>query len=686
MATGPFLRPAAREGAGTASSGDGTVRATIKTVLPEKLAQRLVPMNRFLPILMVALMLALLAVMRPAHAQDLAATLAGLADSDPKPAIAALTQSDDAKARAALAALVQGNLYLRLADNAVVIGEKDGEMIVVTNAATGDIEDMAKPEDLQPIALPDDARALLGDAGATKPSGPLDFAGALAALKADNFADKAKAIDALTALADPRAIPVFQALADGRLFLRKSDGAIVIGNASGNDVALTDPLTQQRTGIVAPAELDVVFVNNNLRNVLREAVGRLGLASPDPAQRRAAANALLDGATPETIALLRAALATETSGSVKSAMALSLAAIDLSSPEKASRLQAIQILSGSSDLRVRALLQARLSQESEPDVKAALNAAFDKLQLKLQLYGYAENLVQGISLGSVLLLAAVGLAITFGVMGIINMAHGEMIMLGAYSAYVTQEIFRAFLPPSWIGAYLIAALPIAFLVAAAVGIALERGVIRFLYGRPLETMLATWGISLILQQAVRAIFGAPNKEVANPEWMTGALELAGGFAITWNRIYIIIFCFAVLGLIALILRRTSFGLHMRAVTQNRAMADVMGIPTARIDALTFGLGSGIAGMAGVALSQIGNVSPNLGTIYIVDSFLVVVFGGVGNLMGTLVGALTLGIVNKLLEPVAGAVLGKVVVLVCIILFIQKRPRGLFAAKGRSADA
>ncbi len=643
-------------------------------------------MNRFLPIVMVALMLALLAVMRPAHAQTLADTLAGLAESDPRPAIAALVASDDEKAKAALAALAQGRLYLRLADNAVVLGEKDGEMIVVTNAATGDIEDMARPEDLQPIALSDDARALLGDAGAAQKSGPLDFAGAITALKADNFADKAKAIDALTELNDPRAIPVFRALADGRLFQRKSDGAVVIGNVSGNDQALTDAVTQEKLGIVSSGDLDVIFVNNNLRNVLRQAVGRLGLSSPDPAQRRAAANALLDGATPDAITLLREAHARETNGDAKQAMALSLAAVDLADADKTRRQLAIQTLSGSSDLRVRALLQARLNQESDPDVKAALNAAFGKLQFKLQLYGYAENLVQGISLGSVLLLAAVGLAITFGVMGIINMAHGEMIMLGAYSAYVTQEIFRAFLPPGWIGGYLIAALPVAFLVAALVGIALERSVIRFLYGRPLETMLATWGISLILQQAVRAIFGAPNKEVANPEWMTGALEIAGGFAITWNRIYIIVFCFAVLGLIALILRRTGFGLHMRAVTQNRAMADVMGIPTARIDALTFGLGSGIAGMAGVALSQIGNVSPNLGTIYIVDSFLVVVFGGVGNLMGTLVGALTLGIVNKLLEPVAGAVLGKVVVLVCIILFIQKRPRGLFAAKGRSADA
>jgi urea transport system permease protein len=271
-------------------------------------------------------------------------------------------------------------------------------------------------------------------------------------------------------------------------------------------------------------------------------------------------------------------------------------------------------------------------------------------------------------------------------MGVINMAHGEMIMLGAYAAYVCQQFFRAFLPPGWIDAYLVVAVPVAFLFAATVGVVLERSVIRFLYGRPLETLLATWGVSLILQQAVRSIFGSPNKEVSNPSWMTGGFDLIGGFTITRNRIVIILFCFVVLGVLALILNRTRFGLQMRAVTQNRPMASVMGIRTARVDALTFGLGSGIAGMAGVALSQVGNVSPNLGTIYIVDSFLVVVFGGVGNLMGTLVGALSLGIVNKFLEPVAGAILGKIVVLVAIILFIQGRPRGLFALRGRTAEA
>ncbi|HXP98366.1 MAG TPA: urea ABC transporter permease subunit UrtB, partial [Telmatospirillum sp.] len=265
------------------------------------------------------------------------------------------------------------------------------------------------------------------------------------------------------------------------------------------------------------------------------------------------------------------------------------------------------------------------------------------------------------------------------------MAHGEMIMLGAYTTFVVQQAFRAWLPPSVIGFYLVVALPVAFLVTASIGIILERGLIRFLYGRPLETLLSTWGISLILQQLVRSIFGASNKEVANPVWMTGGLDMSGGFTLTWNRLVIIIFCLAVLGTLAALLRYSRFGLQMRAVSQNRPMAAAMGIRTGRIDAFTFGLGSGIAGIAGVALSQIGNVSPNLGQGYIVDSFMVVVFGGVGSLWGTLLGATSLGIVNKFLEPYAGAMLGKILVLVFIILFIQKRPRGLFALKGRSVE-
>ncbi len=368
-------------------------------------------------------------------------------------------------------------------------------------------------------------------------------------------------------------------------------------------------------------------------------------------------------------------------------MKRSLLAAQLLSGNEKDQLAAIHGLAGSTDPRIKSLLdEYRAKPDIGPDLRKAADDALAGIGHRLQLIGIVANLFEGLSLGSVLLLAAIGLAITFGVMGVINMAHGEMIMLGAYSAFVCQEFFRARLPGGWFDAYLVVAIPVAFLFAGLVGVVLERTVIRFLYGRPLETLLATWGIGLILQQTVRSTFGAPNREVSNPSWMSGGFDVIGGFTITWNRLCIILFCFIVLGALALILGKTTFGLQMRAVTQNRSMASAMGIRTARIDALTFGLGSGIAGMAGVALSQVGNVSPNLGSLYIVDSFLVVVFGGVGNLMGTLVGALTLGIVDKLIEPVAGAILGKIIVLVAIILFIQRRPRGLFALRGRTAEA
>jgi urea transport system permease protein len=308
-------------------------------------------------------------------------------------------------------------------------------------------------------------------------------------------------------------------------------------------------------------------------------------------------------------------------------------------------------------------------------------AAIDRV---LQLWSILQSVYYGISLGSVLLLAAAGLAITFGVMGVINMAHGEMVMIGAYTTYVVQQLMHQF-APSLYQANLLFAVPLAFIVSGVVGIAIERSLIRWLYGRPLETLLATWGLSLVLQQAVRSLFGAHNLDVDTPGWMSGDMHL-GGLTLTLNRLYIILFAIIVLAALMAALRFTPLGLRMRAVTQNRLMAAAMGIRTPWIDALTFGLGSGVAGMAGVALSQIDNVSPNLGQNYIIDSFMVVVFGGVGNLWGTTVGAMTLGIVNKFLEPVAGAVLGKIVVLILLILFIQRRPRGMFPLKGRAVEA
>ena len=513
-----------------------------------------------------------------------------------------------------------------------------------------------------------------------------DFAALVGNLAGDSFAEKETAVIALGELGDPRAVPVLQALSDGRLF-KSADGHVVISVTNGGTTRVRDAVTGDDIAGVDPDNFGRIIVNNRLRGAIEGALGALTLFSTDPAARLSAAQHALRHSSAAEAALLEKAIAAEKDPEIRAAMQQSLAAARLVSGSKEERLAAVRALGTTTDPQIRNLLdEFRAAPDTDPELQKAADAALASIGDRLRFVGIAANLFQGISLGSVLLLAAIGLAITFGVMGIINMAHGEMIMLGAYTAYVCQQLFRAFLPGDWIDAYLLVSVPVAFLFAGAVGVLLERSVIRFLYGRPLETLLATWGVSLILQQAVRSIFGSPNKEVSNPSWMTGGFDPIGGFTVTWNRLYIIVFCFIVLGVLAQILNRTSFGLHMRAVTQNRAMASVMGIRTARVDALTFGLGSGIAGMAGVALSQVGNVSPNLGTIYIVDSFLVVVFGGVGNLMGTLVGALSLGIVNKFLEPVAGAILGKIVVLVAIILFIQRRPRGLFALKGRTAEA
>jgi urea transport system permease protein len=516
---------------------------------------------------------------------------------------------------------------------------------------------------------------------AALPARAAEFATLVSDLAADSFAAKERAVTALGKLGDGRAIEVLMALRDGRL-LKAPDGRVLIADGA----RLTDPSTGADVPGVAVDALDRILVNNRLRGAIEAALGELTLLSSDAAARLAAARDALRHPSADQPARLEKAIAAEKDPSIRSAMEESLSAARLVSGSKQEKLAAARALGTATDPQIKSLLDKFGAATDDPELRAAADAALASIENRLRLVGLAANLFQGISLGSVLLLAAIGLAITFGVMGVINMAHGEMIMLGAYAAYVCQQLFRAFFPPAWIDGYLVAALPMAFLFTGAVGVVLERTIIRFLYGRPLETLLATWGVSLILQQAVRSIFGSPNKEVANPSWMTGGFDPIGGLTVTWNRLVIILFCFVVLGVLAVALNRTRFGLHMRAVTQNRAMASVMGIRTARIDAMTFGLGSGIAGMAGVALSQIGNVGPNLGTIYIVDSFLVVVFGGVGNLLGTLVGALSLGIVNKFIEPVAGAVLGKIVVLVAIILFIQRRPRGLFALKGRTAEA
>ena len=495
-----------------------------------------------------------------------------------------------------------------------------------------------------------------------------------------SFSDRGKVVTQLAATGDTRLVRVFEALAAGHLNAVPTTGQVVLLNGGG----ATDALTGDAVAGVGKADVERIKVNNGLRRTIRSAIGQLTLLAPSPATRLAAANAMFQSADPENIPLLDDAIAQEVDGKVKVLMEQARAAATLKTEATPEAYDAaVGIIVDRGDRAALSILTSGLA--SAPDsAKPLIEAGIAQIERHIQMLNVVQNIWYGVSLGSVLLLAAIGLAITFGVMGVINMAHGEMVMIGAYTTFVVQNIIRGSFPGLFDWSLAIA-LPVAFLVTTLIGIAIERGIIRWLYGRPLETLLATWGLSLILQQAIRTMFGASNREVGNPSWMSGSFDFYG-IAMTWNRFWIVIFAMAVFLILLAVMKRTSLGLQMRAVTQNRRMASSMGIRTPWVDALTFGLGSGIAGLAGVALSQIDNVSPNLGQGYIIDSFMVVVFGGVGNLWGTLVGALTLGVVNKFLEPYAGAVLAKIAVLVFIILFIQKRPRGLFALKGRAVDA
>lgn len=503
-------------------------------------------------------------------------------------------------------------------------------------------------------------------------------------LAAEDSDAKIEAINRLVAAGDPAAIPVLKAMQDDALATAR--GRVVI--------SAEDNIRDARTGepvAIAREELQPVMINNRLRGVLDGALAALRLSAPERAARLAAAQELAANPGEEMLALLARAHEKESDAQIRALLAQARATLELRSPDAAVRRAAAEALGASASPNTRQLLAPLLAKNPdgsfiEPDaaVRAAAQNSLRAIERQLLLPNVIATLFSGLSLGSVLLLAALGLAITFGLMGIINMAHGELLMIGAYTTYVVQALFRQYLPGAF-DAYLVAAVPAAFLVAALVGVALERGVIRFLYGRPLETLLATWGISLMLIQLVRMLFGAQNVEVSNPNWMSGGLAIGGDVVLPYNRMLIVAFAALVVLLVWLLLNRTRLGLHLRAVTQNRGMADCMGIATPRVDALTFGLGCGIAGLGGVALSQIGNVGPDLGQAYIVDSFMVVVLGGVGQLAGTIIAAIGLGEVNKLLEPYAGAVLGKIIVLAFIILFIQKRPQGLFALKGRTAE-
>jgi len=508
---------------------------------------------------------------------------------------------------------------------------------------------------------------------------------ALAHFATDDYGEIEEGIAAVAESGDPRAASIIEALQDGRLFYSAEQKKVFYKDVSGK---LFDAVTATPIAGDGPADIDTVGINNRLRRAIDAALGGLTLMSPDQAKRYDAAQAVFKSREPNVLPAIEAAIEKETDARIKRVLNEARAAIILNADDtsEADKLAAVAVIRARGDQDSVALLQG-LPVDTPAAVVDAAQRAVNAMAGELAVWEMLQNAWYGLSLGSVLLLAAIGLAITFGVMGVINMAHGEMVMIGAYVTFVIQELARTTYAayPGLLEYSLVIAVPAAFIIAGTIGVLIERGIIRFLYGRPLETLLATWGLSLILQQAVRTAFGPTNREVANPSWMSGTFEV-GHLNITYNRLWIICFTLAVFVALLGMLRLTRLGLEMRAVTQNRSMAAAMGIRTGRIDALTFGLGSGIAGIAGVALSQIDNVSPNLGQGYIIDSFMVVVFGGVGNLWGTFVGAMTLGIANKFLEPVAGAVLGKIAILVLIILFIQKRPRGLFALKGRAVEA
>jgi urea transport system permease protein len=488
--------------------------------------------------------------------------------------------------------------------------------------------------------------------------------------------DKLRIARALTA--HDEGVAVIELLARGALFLDRRTGQVVAGERRGARYRLSDVFSDAALGEGGRRDVRRLKVDNALREQLQNLLAIAALTDPQPAQRAQAIAAILAAPTPATLAALAARADDEPEAALRDEIAVGLALADLASTDAAVVARGLETLRRSSRDSVRTALRGVAGRADLPaalrDRAARQLAAAER---RLAWAARAESLFFGLSLGSVLLLSAVGLAITFGVMGVINMAHGELIMLGAYTTWLLQQWL-----PAQPGVALLLAIPAAFLVSGLIGLAIERGVIRFLYGRPLETLLATFGISLILQQAVRSLFSPLNRAVATPDWLSGALPLLPGLAVTWNRLAILFFSLLVFAALQLFMQRSRLGLEVRAVAQNRAMARALGVRSARVDALTFTLGSGVAGVAGVALSQLTNVGPNLGQAYIIDSFLVVVFGGVGNLWGTLVAAFSLGVANKLLEPVAGAVLAKILLLVALILFLQRRPQGLFPRLGR----
>lgn len=520
----------------------------------------------------------------------------------------------------------------------------------------------------------------------------VSFESAVSLLATKKFKEKEAAIEKIMLAGNQsgqaeKVLAIFKPLLKGQLYYKKDNKQIVVLSKKNDEYKAADILTHQVLEETSKRKFKKITVNNKLRRQLRALIATLSLSHKDSSVRLKAVQEMMGAVKIDDIENIQSYFKNEKDDDVIEAFNTLVALIDIEQENDEQRLAAISILSESLEPKAYNKIVSLVEKDEENnyieqniDIVYAAIKAKRKIDDRQEVYAFFEKIFFGLSLGSVLLLAAIGLAITFGVMGVINMAHGELIMIGAYTTYVVQLLM-----PNHIEYSLLVAVPAAFIVSALFGIAIERGVIRFLYGRPLETLLATFGISLILQQLVRSIFSPLNRSVETPLWMSGALEINPVFAITYNRLAIVIFSLVVFALLMLILKRTSLGLKVRAVSQNRAMARAMGIRSEWVDAMTFGLGSGIAGIAGVALSQLTNVGPNLGQSYIIDSFLVVVFGGVGNLWGTLVGAMSLGVFNKFLEPVSGAVLAKILILVFIILFIQKKPRGLFPQKGRAVE-
>ena len=506
------------------------------------------------------------------------------------------------------------------------------------------------------------------------------FSDSLPGLTSSKLKDRSAAVDLLLRSKDKRLRNIINSLLNNQLFYRKSDNLIAFIKKEEKRAFALAVLSNKKYNDIALREWKKIIINNRLRTKLRSALAIIDLNNFSPTVRSGAIRQVLKQIDVSQLPELSKRLISEKDEEIKDLLELTISTLRLKDGD-GDRLELIEKIRGSIHPSVRQVLLGTFQNEDDPESKVAAQKALQAIDRKLDRYNKIETLFFGLSLGSVLVLAAIGLAITFGVMGVINMAHGELIMLGAYATYVVQICF-----PTLIEYSVIIAIPVAFIISSLAGILIERGVIRFLYGRPLETLLATFGISLILQQLVRSIFGPLNRAVKTPSWMSGVWQINEALAVTWNRLYIILFSLLVFALLFLILKKTRLGLMIRAVSQNRSMARAMGIKANWVDAMTFGLGSGIAGIAGVALSQLTNVGSNLGQAYIIDSFMVVVFGGVGNLWGTLVSGFGLGITNKLLEPWSGAVLAKIIVLLFIIVFIQKRPRGLFPQKGRATES